>query len=290
MVKSRDKLSSEVRRQEPFVQWGCCKGRQPSISRKRPNCVVLHHVPARRHRPTIAGTCFQIKAIRLQPERTLYWASGWKSPIYCDNRIALSYPGSAPTSDKSWSKPSKHDSAKPDVIAGVATAAIPARSARSGSIGVTIRFTSAPRPKKTTVRQNLIEGEVKPGQTVVVIEDLVSTGKSSLKAVEALREAGCTVKRIVGRVLLRLKEKPRRISGPLTARFTRSTTTKCSWKKPFETKRYPPNTLKFSANGRRSLNIGTLNELLVSVSSSGFRVEVKSAALLMLLRSLLPLL
>ena len=141
---------------------------------------------------TIAEHLLQIKAIRLQPEEPFTWASGWKSPIYCDNRIALSYPRIRTYIRQELVKAIETRFGKPEVIAGVATAAIPQGALVAEALG--LPFVYVRSSPKDHGRQNLIEGELKPGQTVVVIEDLVSTGKSSLKAVEALREAGCTVK------------------------------------------------------------------------------------------------
>jgi orotate phosphoribosyltransferase len=141
---------------------------------------------------TIAEHLLQIKAIRLQPDEPFTWASGWKSPIYCDNRIALSYPRIRTYIRQELVKAIESRFGKPDVIAGVATAAIPQGVLVAEALG--LPFVYVRSSPKDHGRQNLIEGEIKAGQTVVVIEDLVSTGQSSLKAVAALRQAGCTVK------------------------------------------------------------------------------------------------
>lgn len=141
---------------------------------------------------TIAEHLLQIKAIRLQPQTPFTWASGWKSPIYCDNRISLSYPRIRTYIRQELVKAIEDRFGKPDLIAGVATAAIPQGALVAEALG--LPFVYVRSSAKDHGRQNLIEGEVKPGQTVVVIEDLISTGQSSLKAVEALRQAGCTVK------------------------------------------------------------------------------------------------
>lgn len=139
-----------------------------------------------------AELLLQINAIKLDPENPFTWASGWKSPIYCDNRIMLSHPKIRCYLSGEMAKQVKALYGKPDVIAGVAT----------GAIGIGVLVAEAmelpfvyvrPEPKSHG-RQNQIEGHLKAGQTVVVIEDLISTGKSSLNAVSALREHKVTVK------------------------------------------------------------------------------------------------
>lgn len=134
----------------------------------------------------------QIKAVRLQPEEPFTWASGWKSPIYCDNRRILSYPRIRTFIRQQFVKIISENFSTPDVIAGVATGAIAHGVLVAEEMGLPFVYVR-PEPKKHGLG-NLIEGEIKEGQTVIVIEDLVSTGKSSLQAVEALREAGCDVK------------------------------------------------------------------------------------------------
>jgi orotate phosphoribosyltransferase len=137
----------------------------------------------------------QIKAIKLEPNKPFTWASGWKSPIYCDNRITLSYPKVRTFIRQSLVKAIEDKYGKPDVIAGVATAAIAQGALVAEAMGLPFVYVrSAP---KDHGRENLIEGELKPGQTVVVIEDLISTGGSSLKAVNALREADVKVKGMI---------------------------------------------------------------------------------------------
>ena len=134
----------------------------------------------------------QIKAIKLQPQEPFTWASGWKSPIYCDNRVTLSYPVVRNFLKKQLAERIEALYGKPDVIAGVATGAI--------GIGMLVAdYMNLPfiyvRPEaKKHGRQNQIEGHLEKGQKVVVVEDLISTGKSSLNAVEALQEAGADVK------------------------------------------------------------------------------------------------
>lgn len=142
-----------------------------------------------------AELLLQIKAIKLSPNDPFNWASGWKSPIYCDNRITLSYPSVRLFLKEEMSKIVEQKYGKPDVIAGVATGAIAIGVLIAQELGVPFVYVR-PEPKKHG-RKNQIEGYFEPGQNVVVIEDLISTGKSSLNAVEALKEAGAVVKGMV---------------------------------------------------------------------------------------------
>jgi orotate phosphoribosyltransferase len=139
----------------------------------------------------IAEHLLQIKAIKLQPAQPFTWASGWKSPIYCDNRISLSHPKVRTYIRQALVKKIEEKFGKPDVIAGVATAAIAQGALVAEAMG--LPFVYVRSSPKDHGRENLIEGELKEGQSAVVIEDLVSTGGSSLKAVKALRDAGCKV-------------------------------------------------------------------------------------------------
>lgn len=142
-----------------------------------------------------AELLLQIKAIKLSPEEPYIWASGWKSPIYCDNRVSLSYPPVRVYLKEQMAKIVEDEFGKPDVIAGVATGAIAIGVLVAQELGVPFIYVR-PEPKKHG-RKNQIEGVLESGQNVVVIEDLISTGKSSLAAVEALKEAGATVKGMV---------------------------------------------------------------------------------------------
>ncbi|NGM67032.1 orotate phosphoribosyltransferase [Sphingobacterium sp. SGR-19] len=139
----------------------------------------------------IAESLLQIKAIKLQPKNPFVWASGWKSPIYCDNRIALSHPAIRTYIRQQLSQLIQEEFGTVEMISGVATAGIPQGVLVAQDLG--LPFTYVRSSAKDHGRQNLIEGEVVSGQRVVVVEDLISTGKSSLLAVEALREAGCNV-------------------------------------------------------------------------------------------------
>jgi orotate phosphoribosyltransferase len=143
----------------------------------------------------VAEFLLQIKAVKLQPREPFTWASGWKSPIYCDNRKTLSYPKVRTFIRQQFVKVINDNFPTPDVIAGVATGAIAQGVLVAEEMGLPFVYIR-PEPKKHGLG-NLVEGEIKAGQSVVVIEDLISTGGSSLKAVEALREAGCDVKGMV---------------------------------------------------------------------------------------------
>jgi len=137
----------------------------------------------------------QIKAIKLNPSEPFNWASGWKSPIYCDNRITLSFPPVRNFLKEELAKLVEEQHGKPDVIAGVATGAIAIGILVAQELGVPFVYVR-PEAKKHG-RKNQIEGHLEKGQNVVVIEDLISTGKSSLLAVEALKEADVNVKGMV---------------------------------------------------------------------------------------------
>ncbi len=142
-----------------------------------------------------AELLLQIKAIKLQPNEPFTWASGWKSPIYCDNRVTLSYPSVRNFLKEKIAKLVEEKHGKPDVIAGVATGAIAIGVLVAQELGVPFVYVR-PEPKKHG-RKNQIEGFLESGQNVVVVEDLISTGKSSLNAIKALKEAGATVKGMV---------------------------------------------------------------------------------------------
>ncbi|MCL7754682.1 orotate phosphoribosyltransferase [Polaribacter sp. Z022] len=142
-----------------------------------------------------AELLLKVKAIKLSPNEPFNWASGWKSPIYCDNRITLSYPPVRVFLKEEIAKIVELEYGKPDVIAGVATGAIAIGILVAQELGVPFIYVR-PEPKKHG-RKNQIEGHLESGQNVVVIEDLISTGNSSLNAVEALKEAGAVVKGMV---------------------------------------------------------------------------------------------
>lgn len=142
-----------------------------------------------------AELLLQIKAIKLSPNKPFTWASGWKSPIYCDNRLTLSYPSVRVFLKEEIAKIVELQYGKPDIIAGVATGAIAMGVLVAQQLGVPFVYVR-PEPKKHG-RQNQVEGHLEKGQNVVVIEDLISTGNSSLQAVEALKDAGAVIKGMV---------------------------------------------------------------------------------------------
>ncbi len=142
-----------------------------------------------------AELLLQIKAIKLQPNDPFTWASGWKSPIYCDNRTTLSFPQIRTFLRQEIANLVVEKYGKPDVIAGVATGAIALGVLVAEELGVPFVYVR-PEAKKHG-RQNQVEGMLESGSNVVVIEDLISTGKSSLNAVKALKKANATVKGMV---------------------------------------------------------------------------------------------
>ncbi len=139
----------------------------------------------------VAESLLQIKAIKLNPANPFTWASGWHSPIYCDNRKILSHPAVRKQVYEAFADLIAEKYPEAELLAGVATGAIAHGvlvAERMGKPFIYVR--SAPKSHGLT---NQVEGEYHPGQKVVVIEDLISTGGSSLSAVEALRAAGCEV-------------------------------------------------------------------------------------------------
>ena len=139
----------------------------------------------------LAVKLLKISAIKLQPENPFVWASGWNSPIYTDNRRTLSYPEVRTFIKVELCRVIMENFGEVDAIAGVATGAIAQGALVAETLGLPYVYVrSAPKDHGL---ENLIEGNLKPGQKVVVIEDLISTGGSSLKAVEAIRNAGCEV-------------------------------------------------------------------------------------------------
>ncbi|MFH2096020.1 MAG: orotate phosphoribosyltransferase [Bacteroidota bacterium] len=140
---------------------------------------------------TIAAHLLQIKAIKLQPANPFTWASGWKSPIYCDNRKTLSHPETRTYIRDSFASVISKKYPEADVIAGVATGAI----AHGALVADVLKkpFVYVRSSAKDHGLGNRVEGEIHKGQKVVVVEDLISTGGSSIKAVEALREINCEV-------------------------------------------------------------------------------------------------
>ena len=138
-----------------------------------------------------AEKLLKIKAIKLQPANPFTWASGWKSPFYCDNRKTLSYPSLRNFVKLEICRIILEKFGQVDAIAGVATGAIAQGALVAEELNLPFVYVRS-TPKDHGL-ENLIEGELRPGMKVVVIEDLISTGGSSLKAVEAIRRDGCEV-------------------------------------------------------------------------------------------------
>lgn len=143
----------------------------------------------------VAEFLLQIKAVKLQPSNPFTWASGWKSPIYCDNRITLSFPAIRTFIRQGYSDAILEYFGKPDVIVGVATGGIAQGALIAQELGLPFIYVRS--EAKAHGMGNQIEGFYEAGQKVVVIEDLISTGGSSLKAIAALREAGLEVKGLI---------------------------------------------------------------------------------------------
>jgi orotate phosphoribosyltransferase len=150
----------------------------------------------------------QIKAVKLSPKEPFTWASGIKSPIYCDNRITLSFPVIRKFIKENFVRAIKESMEFPDLIAGVATGGIPQGALVAEELNLPFAYVRT--TKKDHGLTNLIEGKVEAGQKVVVVEDLISTGKSSLEVVNALREVGC---KIAGMVAIFTYNLPVSIAG-----------------------------------------------------------------------------
>jgi orotate phosphoribosyltransferase len=136
----------------------------------------------------VAAMLLQIEAIKLSADKPFTWSSGWKSPIYCDNRLSLSYPQIRTAIKEGLAKAIQENFPAVEAIAGVATAGIPQGALVAEAMNLPFLYVRA-KPKDHGM-ENLIEGRLEKGQKVVVIEDLISTGGSSLKVVEALRKEG----------------------------------------------------------------------------------------------------
>ncbi len=139
----------------------------------------------------VAADLLKIGAIKLSPEKPFTWASGWKSPIYCDNRLSLSYPDVRSKIKTALSLAISNSFDGIDVIAGVATAGIPQGALVAEELGLPFIYVRS--KSKGHGLENMIEGKIEEGQKVLLVEDLVSTGGSSLAAAEALQEAGAEV-------------------------------------------------------------------------------------------------
>ena len=138
-----------------------------------------------------AAKLLEVKAIKLQPQDPFTWASGWKSPFYCDNRKTLSFPALRSYVKTELTRLIMEEFPEAEAVAGVATGAIAQGALVAEELSMPFAYVRS-KPKDHGL-ENLIEGELHPGCKVVVVEDLISTGGSSLKAVEALRKAGMEV-------------------------------------------------------------------------------------------------
>lgn len=141
--------------------------------------------------PKVAAMLLQIQAIKLNTEKPFIWSSGWKSPIYCDNRLSLSYPDIRKSIRDGLVQAIQENFFTVESIAGVATAGIAQGVLVAEALNIPFLYVR-PKPKDHGM-ENLIEGRIVKGQKVVVVEDLISTGESSLKATQALRDAGFEV-------------------------------------------------------------------------------------------------
>lgn len=172
-----------------------CRGKKYGVVVDK-NFIHLQPMPVKNDSALkVAEFLLQIKAVKLQPFQPFTWASGLKSPIYCDNRITLSYPNIRTYIRQNLAKLVSDNFPKPDAIVGVATGGIAQGALVAQDLGLPFAYVRS--EAKGHGMKNLVEGHLEPGQTVVLVEDLVSTGKSSLAAVEALQEAGLVVKGMV---------------------------------------------------------------------------------------------
>jgi orotate phosphoribosyltransferase len=152
----------------------------------------------------IAEFLLRIKAVRLNPKEPFTWASGIKSPIYCDNRRSLSHPVMRTYIRQQFVETITREFGKPDMIAGVATGGIAHGALVAQEMGLPLIYVRS--SAKEHGMRNMVEGDLTQGRNAVVVEDLVSTGKSSLGAVASLRDAGCEVKGMVSIFTYRLME------------------------------------------------------------------------------------
>lgn len=143
----------------------------------------------------VAEFLLQVKAVKLQPNQPFKWASGWNSPIYCDNRITLSHPSIRTFIRQCYTESILEAFGKPDAIAGVATGGIPQGALIAQELGLPFIYVRS--SAKEHGMGNQVEGYFEKGQKVVVIEDLISTGGSSIKAIDALNNAGLVVKGLI---------------------------------------------------------------------------------------------
>lgn len=143
----------------------------------------------------IASYLLNNQAVILSPNDPFTWSSGWKAPIYCDNRILLAYPEARSFIKRQFLFYLQKESQKVNAIAGVATAGIPHATMVADELGLPMVYVRSSKKEHGT--ENKVEGKLEKGQNVFVIEDLISTGGSSLKAIDTIREANCQVGRLL---------------------------------------------------------------------------------------------
>ncbi|GAB4411128.1 MAG: orotate phosphoribosyltransferase [Microscillaceae bacterium] len=145
--------------------------------------------------PTLAGevanALLDVQAVQFSPEQPFRWSSGWQSPIYCDSRLTISYPAIRRQITEGFGQLIRSYFPQAEVVVGVATAGIPQAALLAQSFELPMLYVRA-KPKDHG-RENQIEGRIVPGQSAVIVEDIISTGKSALQAAEVLREAGVEV-------------------------------------------------------------------------------------------------
>lgn len=144
----------------------------------------------------VARHLLDMKAVQLNWEKPFRWTSGWNSPIYCDNRLTLSYPEVRTYIKNAFVELAKSYFPNTEIIAGVATAGIPQGALIADMLGLPFIYVRA-KPKEHG-KENLIEGEIAIGKQVLIVEDVISTGKSTLQATDALQEAGFVIAGVVG--------------------------------------------------------------------------------------------
>jgi orotate phosphoribosyltransferase len=144
----------------------------------------------------VASYLLDIKAVQLNWEKPFKWTSGWNSPIYCDNRLTLSYPIVRQYIKNGFIALAYQHFPQTEIVAGVATAGIPQGALIADALGLPFIYVRS-KPKEHG-KENLIEGEITPNKRVLIVEDVISTGKSTLQTVDALQEAGFVVEGVVG--------------------------------------------------------------------------------------------
>lgn len=157
--------------------------------------IMNNNIKISKNAEKIASALLKVEAVKLNPQKPFIWSSGWNSPIYCDNRITLSYPELRSTIKQHLTSVVKEHYPKAEAIAGVATAGIPQGALIADALDLPYLYVRS--KAKGHGMENLIEGKLTAGSKIVLVEDLISTGGSSLKAAEAIRNAGGEVLAII---------------------------------------------------------------------------------------------